>query len=107
MNNISPSTIFGGTWTQITDRFMYCSSGESKLQGGSKKISVDQLPAHTHEEMCTANPGTTGAGHGRQTYVRDADGLDDFTTGAQSGSTGKGQDYMPPYITIFAWYRVA
>ena len=107
MNNISPSQIFGGTWTQITDRFMYCSSGESKQTGGSKKINVNQLPARKHEEYCLANPHTTGLGFGRQTWVADTEGLQPFRVHTTTGSTGNGDDYMPPYITVYAWYRTA
>ena len=106
MNNISPSQIFGGTWTQITDRFMYCSSGESKQTGGSKKISVAQLPAHNHRIYCTANANTGGTGV-RQTWDHDGRGYSSFDTGINTGNTGSGDDYLPPYITIFAWYRTA
>lgn len=106
MNNINPSIIFGGTWTQINDdRFLLCSSS-SKQTGGSKKISVDQLPEHDHRIYCTALPDSGGPGI-RRTWYADGDGYTAFDTGINTGSTGTGQDYLPPYITIFAWYRVA
>ena len=35
MNSTSPANIFVGTWTEITDRFLYCSSS-SKTTMGSK-----------------------------------------------------------------------
>ena len=107
MNSTNPSTKFGGTWKQITDRFLYCANN-SKKTGGSKKITVDNLPAHTHEEMCTGNPGTGATGTGiRRTWYEDYPNLLSLPTGIKTGSTGKGTDYMPPYITVYAWYRTA
>ena len=101
MNNINPSNFLGGTWTQITDRFLYCANG-SMTTGGSTKITVDNLPPHSHEMYCTANSGGTGIRH---TYNKDATGLGRYSMGIQGGTTGGGQDYMPPYMTVYAWYR--
>lgn len=107
MNNISPSQIFGGTWEPISGRFMYCTTqSESKQTGGSKKITVNQLPAHNHRIYCTANAGSGGPGV-RRTYVDDGAGYTAFDTGINTGNAGSGADYLPPYITIFAWYRVS
>ena len=107
MNSTNPSTIFGGTWKQITDRFLYCAKN-SKQTGGSKKITVSNLPPHTHDEMCAGNPGTGEIGTGiRRTWYEDWPNLLSLPTGIQTGSTGSGTDYMPPYITVYAWYREA
>ena len=44
----SPATTFGGTWAALNeDRFLRPSNAWTT--GGSKKISVDQMPSHTHE----------------------------------------------------------
>ena len=101
MNNINPSNFLGRTWKQIVDKFLYCSN-TSLVEGGSKKITIDNLPPHSHEMYCTANSGGTGIRH---TYNKDATGLDRYPMGVQGGTTGSGTDYMPPYITVFAWYR--
>ncbi|EAY20302.1 hypothetical protein TVAG_192780 [Trichomonas vaginalis G3] len=48
MNSTNPKVVLGfGTWTQIVDRFLYCSNS-SKQTGGSKTISGENLPAHSH-----------------------------------------------------------
>ena len=104
MNNINPSNFLGGTWKQITDKFMYCSN-TSLAEGGSKKITIDNLPAHTHS-ITIANDtigdpdGAADTATSRYNYWR---GTKTTTT----NSTGSGTDYMPPYITVFAWYRTA
>ena len=106
MLDVSPSNLFGGFWTQITDRFLYCSTGASKQEGGSKKISVDQLPAHNHALTCTSNPGTApGSGIVRKTFSGEGQDMALFSTGAYTGGCGAGEDYLPPYITVYAWYR--
>ena len=143
MNNTNPNLLFGGTWEQIIDRFMYCTSGASAETGGSKNISVDQMPQHSH--MFTGNeisgrvivrPLSDGgsilepcyydaygalqvkesqhtAGKGAQ-VAGWSDGnkpsKDIVFRATPSGlisNTGFGNDYLPPYITIFAWYRTA
>ena len=114
MNDVDPAHLFGGTWTQITDRFLYCANS-SKQTGGNKKINIDQLPWHQHEILnkyddfnynhgvssndvsITTNSIPNDVGSGQGSYTR--------TTMTQG--TGANADYMPPYITIYAWYRTA
>jgi microcystin-dependent protein len=51
-NSTSPATLFGGTWTQITNRFIFAAgSGYSvNSTGGSvnKTLSTDNIPSHSH-----------------------------------------------------------
>ena len=51
-NSTDPSTLFGGTWTRLKDRFLLA-SGDAyapNTTGGSatKTITTDNLPNHTH-----------------------------------------------------------
>ncbi|KAI5544781.1 keratin-associated protein family [Trichomonas vaginalis G3] len=131
MNSTNPETVLGfGMWKQIVDKFLYCAR-YSKQTGGSKKIKEANLPPHTH----TGTTNTTGnrthsitkrgftnlaAGSDRQgmnRYDISSDPVDSSagifygTTGNHSHTfttnpTGSGADYMPPFVTIFAWYRV-
>ncbi|KAI5544262.1 keratin-associated protein family [Trichomonas vaginalis G3] len=131
MNSTNPATVLGfGTWEQIVDKFLYCAR-YSKQTGGSKKITEANLPPHTH----TGTTNTTGshshsitkrgytnlaAGSDRQgmhRYDISSDPVDSSagifcgTAGNHSHTfttnpTGSGADYMPPFVTVFAWYRV-
>ncbi|KAI5507859.1 phage tail repeat-like family, partial [Trichomonas vaginalis G3] len=58
MNSTKPETVLGfGTWTQIVDRFLYCANS-SKETGGSKTISGENLPAHSHYvDLSTSQAG--------------------------------------------------
>ena len=142
MTNTSPATLFGfGTWTQITDKFMYCvdSSTQSKQPGGSKTITTANLPSHSHTVNINTNEQGTHS-HIQQTLQYDS-GRSDGVNGrydqngeswsgnhcavlyqmvntveagahthnvnGDTGTTGGGADFLPPYITIYAWYRTA
>ncbi|EAX79366.1 hypothetical protein TVAG_279830, partial [Trichomonas vaginalis G3] len=131
MNSTNPATVLGfGTWKQIVDKFLYCANS-SKQTGGSKKITEANLPPHTH----TGTTNTTGShSHSitKRGYTNLAAGSDrqgmhrydissdpvDSSAGIFCGTagnhahtfttnpTGSGADYMPPFVTVFAWYRV-
>ncbi|KAI5511434.1 phage tail repeat-like family [Trichomonas vaginalis G3] len=131
MNSTNPATVLGfGTWQQIVDKFLYCANS-SKQTGGSKKITEANLPPHTH----TGTTNTTGShSHSitKRGYTNLAAGSDrqgmhrydissdpvDSSAGIFCGTagnhahtfttnpTGSGADYMPPFVTVFAWYRV-
>ena len=115
MTSTNPATVFGfGTWTQIKDRFLYCTTS-SKSTGGSKKITIDNLPAHDHDSVVApdinGNPdgsadSSTGTSLG-QCYWRGNKGKTISGGSAKTSSTGSGTDYMPPYITCYAWHRTA
>lgn len=52
VNNVSPSTLFGGTWVQIQDKFLLASGSNhtNGNTGGSDThtLNANELPAHTH-----------------------------------------------------------
>ena len=52
VNNVSPSTLFGGTWVQIQDKFLLASGPNytNGNTGGSDthRLNANELPAHTH-----------------------------------------------------------
>ena len=52
VNNVSPSTLFGGTWVQIQDKFLLA-SGQNYTNGNTggsdtHRLNANELPAHTH-----------------------------------------------------------
>ena len=108
MNWLSPSYILGGTWEQIVDSFLYCTNS-SKETGGSKKIDVDQLPPHFHSyagpyDMVGDPDGAADTNSDRYNYWR---GNQMGRINSRTEAVGSGEDYMPPYMTVYAWYRTA
>lgn len=130
MNNTSPATLFGfGTWTQIVDRFLYCSSSSNTTGGsaththttGDCALTVNQMPAHFHNHSKFAgyyiyNGGAEPKGVWNTLRISSGAPSDDFHT-VYTGVTGGGQAHnhgntssasnLPPYITVYCWYRRA
>lgn len=66
INDTNPGTLFGGTWSRISDGFLFCgatgsgkgtqgnlqgsakSGGPSTNTSGSTTLTIDQIPAHRH-----------------------------------------------------------
>ncbi len=52
VNNVNPSTYFGGTWEQIKDRFLLaCGNSYSNGSTGGEathKLTTTEIPSHTH-----------------------------------------------------------
>ena len=119
---LDPSKLFGGVWSRINDRFLYATGssdhGSSLQTGGSKKITTAQLPPHDHrfnDYSFTWHWGQTEAGtntvHAEAT-CSDGASNDNFIHAHldihnKTKTTGSGEDYMPPYITVYAWFRVS
>ncbi|EAY18035.1 hypothetical protein TVAG_113790 [Trichomonas vaginalis G3] len=130
MNSTRPEVVLGlGTWTQIVDRFLYCANS-SKETGGSKTISGENLPAHSHYiDLSTSQAGwhkhrywdwsgmTKGKGYDVKDNVKfaincywsDTQGEGNHThfVSGYTQTTGQSKEYMPPYMTVYAWYRIA
>ncbi len=112
-SNVNPSTLFGGAWEQIKDKFIL-SCGEkyeSGSTGGEENhtLNIDEIPNHNHTvisnivhsdgELVNYEILNTGifAGEGRKRFYSDC------------SSTGRNQPHnnMPPYIAVYVWKRIA
>lgn len=74
VNNVSPATLFGGTWEQLEDRFLLGagSSYSAGATGGEAThvLSTDELPAHTHgSKSLTGQMNFHNAGNGGLVYT--------------------------------------
>ncbi|KAI5550106.1 phage tail repeat-like family [Trichomonas vaginalis G3] len=128
MNSTNPATVLGfGTWKQIVNKFLYCAR-YSKQAGGSKKIKEANLPPHTHTGTTNFSGDHSHSLRDHPLYNSDYEVGYDVLSPAYNNSakktfrqtepggnhshtfttnpTGLGKDYMPPFMTIFAWYRV-
>ncbi|EAY18189.1 hypothetical protein TVAG_122550 [Trichomonas vaginalis G3] len=128
MNSTNPATVLGfGTWKQIVDKFLYCAR-YSKQTGGSKKIKEANLPPHTHTGTTNFSGDHSHSLRDHPLYNSDYEAGYDVLSPAYNDSTkktfrqtepggnhahtfttnptGLGKDYMPPFVTVFAWYRM-
>lgn len=128
----NPGTLFGGTWTQITDKFILAAGSMYTVgsTGGAATVTLtaNQMPSHTHSGSADSNGSHThnyqisnGAIDGGKSpfkldgdvYTRNSSG-NIVSGGAHShtvtiNATGGGQEHnnMPPYVVYYCWERTA
>lgn len=125
VNNVNPSTLFGGTWTQIKDRFLLACGDTyaNGLLGGeaTHTLTTNEMPQHTHAQnphshiqnydtwynkisdydvRLASSSGGYYSCAGRSNYGT-------AETTAQNQNTGGSQAHnnMPPYLTVYVWQR--
>ncbi|MGN0967161.1 MAG: phage baseplate protein [Candidatus Coprovivens sp.] len=120
VNSTNPSQLFGGTWEQISGRFLYCTTTSKTTGGstttGSTTLTINQIPSHRHPGIYwsagSAAMGLDAGGNnvylqhnwtGYNGYVS----TDKLVTGYTGGSQGHTHPQnLPPYFTVYCWYRV-
>ena len=111
VNNVNPTTLFGGTWVQMKDKFLL-GAGDTYENGNiggeaTHKLTIDEMPSHTHTLYIDAKGTTIPAWHTRHLFVQN-----DSPHEAQPNnltSTGNSQPHnnMPPYLVVNMWKRTA
>ena len=120
---ISPASLFGGNWTAITDRFLYCNNGTSTGGANSRTYNFNHNHLQTlgfsspyaHADGCAYTNGGTVATLAVLTATSDFSASAPDHIGPSSlygGSTvqklgNKTIDTMPAYQTIYCWRRTS
>lgn len=127
MNNVSPATMFGGTWERIKDTFILA-AGDTYAAGSTggeatHTLTIDEMPPHSHHQQMFLKNNYSGT---TDTWVFDEYGylFDQSSTvnptasnyvgrvsqtpAGWSGNAGnsKSHNNMPPYITVYVWRRI-
>lgn len=112
VNSTNPRTLFGGTWTQLKDRFLL-GAGSTYTNGStggeaSHTLTVNEMPSHTHPQYVTVSSG--GSLSANCDY-------DSYSSGnarksaqnVSTGTTGGGNSHnnMPPYLVVYMWQRTS
>lgn len=103
-NSTSPANIYGGSWTQITGRFLYCDNGTWTGGSNTHTLSISEMPNHGHPNAVPNWAALYISGQGTTRYGSVLDGSWHTTD-----SVGGGQPHnnMPAYQTCYAWRRTA
>lgn len=127
VNSVNPSTLFGGTWEKIEDRFLVATGTTFNLgQSGGSKDAV--VVSHTHTQAAhkhdygyklwgtksgSAEPGAQISGSGKYyaaTSNNDYKWLADMSSEQpainNSGVDGTDKN-LPPYLAVNMWKRTA
>lgn len=118
VNSANPATLFGGTWQQLTDTFLYASTTAdddvtTAPEGQGEEthtLTVDEMPSHSH-----AN--TNGSSHFLGYDTSSSNTTSGFAAGTLWGGVGKADtsiqnsggssahNNMPPYMKVYMWKR--
>lgn len=113
-NAASPASLFGGDWTQITDRFLLaCGTAYTAgATGGeaSHTLTVGEMPTHTHgfngQNMVVTSTSPDG-----MISIVSSGGTNQMKYSANWATASTGSDSahnnMPPYLAVYAWKRAA
>lgn len=119
-SSTSPASLFGGTWTPITGRFLYCNAGTGTGGNNNHTHSLDNGYAMINYDT-TNSPniqfGTkkTNWSHSGFMYEwRTPEQINRFPTGPINagnavvlGGNTNSNNNMPSYQTVYAWRRTA
>ena len=111
INNINPSTFFGGTWEQIKDRFLLCAGSTYKAgnTGGeaTHKLTVDEIPSHSHYIKSYRGGAQWAVGFLWSRAASDSGNSEGGQANYTNDTGGsKAHNNMPPYLVVYAWKRV-
>lgn len=136
VSSTSPATLFGGTWTQIEDRFLLAagSTYAAGATGGEANhiLTENEMPSHNHnpgnyntagseteyKRQFTTNLHTSSTSTGRMLVAKSSDSgiyamiattSSDITGVDYTTNTGGGKAHnnMPPYLVVYVWKRTA
>jgi len=102
-----PSTLFGGTWQAIENRFLF-GAGSWYAAGdtggeATHTLTVDEMPSHKHTYK--RGGGAFGQNAIGVTVTRDLFSSTDQNMSSVGG--GQAHNNMPPYLVVYIWKRTA
>lgn len=102
-SSTNPGSIFGGSWTPITGRFLYCNNGTGIGGSNTHQLTIDEMPKHNHVvDIFMAN--NSGSSYLHTTYWGPHEGAMAYT---QYTGSNAAHNNMPAYQTCYAWRRIA
>ena len=111
-DSTSPASRFGGTWTQIKDRFLLGvgSTYAAAKTGGAATVTLTeaQMPSHQHSASIVLGATGLGSHHYAPPTTNNTGTLkNDWTYYTHTSGGGEAHNNMPPYQTVYMWRRTA
>lgn len=110
-NSTSPASLFGGTWTQLKDRFLL-GAGDTYSTGSTggevtHTLTVEEMPAHRHSFTYPVNSNPTSDKQIAHNWGTETARFQNTLTETKNAGGGAAHNNMPPYLTVYMWQRVA
>jgi hypothetical protein len=108
-SHTSPAEEFGGTWTRISERFLYACPEDATigLTAGEKThtLTVSEMPSHTHTVKVYARTVYATGAAKTAAHWSEGDGTKNLPTPSYTGG-GAAHNNMPPYVYVSIWRRI-
>lgn len=112
VNSTNPRTLFGGTWTQLKDRFLL-GAGSTYTNGStggeaSHTLTVNEMPSHSHPQYVTVSSGgslSANCDYDSYSSGKARKSAQNVSTGTTGG--GNSHNNMPPYLVVYMWQRTS
>ena len=113
VSEISPATLFGGTWERIQNRFLLA-AGSSYTAGNTggeatHTLTKNEMPTHSHEIYSGYGDVVSNVSdaYRYQTWGSSDRGWKTGNLGTSNIGGGKAHNNMPPYLVVYMWKRTA
>ena len=123
--NTSPASMFGGTWEQIKDCFLWATGDTTSITytengvsvtklltagstGGeaTHTLTVDEMPSHSHSTWMSDGTETNPPLQDRiPLFAWSKHGQVWLDTASKGGS--QAHNNMPPYLAVYCWKRIS
>lgn len=104
----SPASLFGGSWTQLTDRFLLAAgstySAGSTGGAATHTLTVNEMPRHRHWGVYRPDWYLADVS-GQASGLSDGSSSNQLFTDYEGG--GGSHNNMPPYIAVYMWKRIS
>lgn len=106
MSLVDPSVLFGGTWTQLKDRFLLGVGDiyQSNQTGGEASHTLISAELPSNNQTLFRGPGNQE--WGAIIGTKKCDGVPTIGANFTNGQN-KPHNNMPPYLTVYMWQRVS
>ena len=106
-SSTSPASLFGGTWAQITGRFLLAAGS------GYTVNATGGNTTHVHASGSSKRLGTigykdsNGSAYGYSLGFEKCSDRTDLNITVGSPGAANANDHMPPYVVVYMWKRTA
>ena len=110
-SNTSPASFIGGSWSQMSNTFLYASTSDVIASNGSRygeekhTLTTNEMPSHNHNigdwYLVQRQIGTNSS----SVFYGSGNSKVSGNTGLEGG--GQAHNNMPPYTKVYMWRRTA
>lgn len=101
----SPSSLFGGTWTQVTDAALRGATDTGYVGSDTHTLTVNEIPSHRHAQNAPYYGDNSGSHIGHVTYWSKYSNTALPVTAFTGG--GVAHSIMQRSFNCYIWYRTA